>query len=219
MNEQYLVGEIVDQYMAFLDGGATEPKLDGLSPSARRLVAQHLADLRALHGQLVPDRVELEADNDTVWHRMGFDRDGTTIEIDGRKLSTARKAAGITIQQLVVFARNGGAQLSVADLFRMEQATSTSASQPDASALIAALGVSLDQLESSTPASDLMRVFLDSDEFYRVIDEWSAIHGRDAQETVALSRKQLLKTNYRAQDVNTAQLVELLRAVLAKLES
>lgn len=218
MNEQHLVDEIVDQYLAFLHGDASEPTLDGLTPATRRLVSQQLADLHSLHGQLIPEPVGVELADDRVWQRMGFDRAGTLVEIDGRKLSKLRKAAGLSLQQLAEYARNAGAQLAVADLFRMEQANSTSASQPDVSALIAALGASIDQLEASTQSSDAMTAFLNSDEFHQVIDGWSRIHGRDARETVELSRKQLLSTTYRAQDVTTEQLLELLRAVLEKLE-
>ena len=120
MNEQDLVDNIVDQYLAFLDGEAPEPSLDQLSPTTRLQVMQHLADLEALHGQLVPDESHVELADDPVWRNLGFDRVGTSVEIDGRKLNRLRKAAAFTMDQLVQYIRNGGGQLSVSDLFRLE---------------------------------------------------------------------------------------------------
>lgn len=207
---------LTDAYLAYLDGSGPAPSLDGLSADVRAEAAARLALLDAMWGAGVPRR---PLHDDPVARRFGFDRAGDDIEIDGRKVSTVRKAAAIELKDLTTMVNNGGGDTSTFALLQLEQSDAVTVPQPTASALAAALGVGLHDFEAASGVDfDAVRTFLDSPAFDELIASWAAEHNRPAAPVRKIVADRMLVSQFRATDVSPEQLLEIARAILRTLE-
>jgi hypothetical protein len=205
---------IIDAHLRHLEGDGPAPDLTSLPDDLRQEVQARVALLEATWGT----RLEPPAD-DAVARRFGFDRAGQDIAVDGRRVAALRKAAGYDLGELLSRVAAAGGEINAGALFRLEQSSSTPLAQPTASALVAALSTTLADIEA---AADLdlgaVRAFLDSPEFYGIVDSWAAEHRRERDEVRSLVEERVLAVQYRAEDVTVDQLMAIVRAILDALE-
>ncbi len=207
---------ITDAYLAYLDGSAPAPSVDGLPADVRAEAAAHLALLDAMWGGGVSRR---PLHDDPVARRFGFDRAGHDIEIDGRKVSALRKAAAIDLKDLTTMVNNGGGDTSTFALLQLEQSDAVAVPQRTASALAAALGVHLRDFEAPSDVDlDAIRTFLDSAAFDELIASWAAGHDREPEPVRRIVADRMLASQFRATDVTPDQLLAIARAILRTLE-
>lgn len=209
-HERY--AHLFESYLAFLEGAQDEPDLTTLASDVRERLIREFEILRHDHGLLseLPDLAD-----DPVFTALGFDRVGTDIEVDGKKVRAARQRSKLDYKEIALRMKNAGSLLGVRDLFRIEQQTATPLPQVDVTALVAALRVSLADLESSSAQVSRMRQFLASGVFDTVIRRWCEETGADLDRSAARARKDLLTTNFRGGDhTDFADLADLLRALL-----
>lgn len=212
MTEHQQYAHLLESYLAFLEGAQDEPDLITLASDVRDRLIREFAILRHDHGLLsqLPDLAD-----DPVFSALGFDRVGTDVEIDGKKLRTARQRSKLDYAEIALRMKNAGSLLGVRDLFRIEQATATALPQADATALVAALRISLADLESSGAQMSRMRQFLASDAFDTVIIRWCEDTGADFDRSARRARNDLLAANFRGGDhTDFSDLADLLRALL-----
>lgn len=214
MNDDEYLADIFDSYLAFLDGEGQEPDLARFGRGERERISRQFDILRDGHGVLarMPDLVD-----DPVFAALGFDRVGTDIEIDGTKVSRARKRLSLDVGDVAERMRNAGSNLSVRELFHLERNSAT-LPQPDATALVAALRVSLSDIEASDAGLSPMRQFLRSEVFGERIRDWADAHSADYDRVARRATSQLLAANFRgAEHVDFAALEDLLRVVLENM--
>lgn len=205
---------IIDAHLRHLEGDGPAPDLADLPDELRDEARARLAVLEAAWGaQIEPP------DDDPVARRFGFDRAGQRITIDGRRIATLRKAAQLDLTELHTLITNAGGAIAPGDLFRVEQNAAVELDQATVSAIVAALRTSVPSIEATeTIDFDAVRAFVDSPDFYDLIDTWAAEQGRDAEQVRPRVTEQVFAAQYRADDVTTAQLIEIVRAILQTLE-
>lgn len=212
MTDHERYAHLFESYLAFLEGAQDEPDLTTLASDVRERLLREFEILRHDHGLLseLPGLTD-----DPVFAALGFDRVGTDVEIDGKKLRAARQRLKLDYSEIALRMKNAGSLLGVRDLFRIEQETATPLPQVDATALVAALRVSLADLESTGAQMSRMRQFLASDAFDSVIKRWCEETGADLGRSARRARKDLLATHFRGGDhTDFADLADLLRALL-----
>jgi hypothetical protein len=123
------------------------------------------------------------------------------------------------LDMLLSLVTAAGGDITPADLFRLEQRSSASVSQPTASAIVAALHATLADIEPA-PSTEAGRVdsFLSSLRFADLIDDWANRHGRPTSEVRAAVTRQVLAVQYRADDVTDEHLVEIVQTILDSLD-
>lgn len=216
MNDHEPLADIFESYLAFLDGEGEEPVLDAFEPALRAQISRQFAILRDGHGVLavMPNLVD-----DPVFAALGFDRAGADVEVDGVKVARARKRLNLDIGEIAERMHNAGSTLSVRDLFQLERG-SARLPPPDATALVAALRVSLSDIEGSDASLSPVRQFLRSEVFGQLIREWADARSADYDLATRRASSQLLAANFRGvEHVNFSTLENLLRVVLEDMAS
>lgn len=212
MNDHEHLADIFESYLAFLDGEGQEPVLDDFDPAVRARISRQFGILRDGHRVLaaMPDLLD-----DPVLAALGFDRAGTHIEVDGAKVTRARKRLNLDIGDIAERMHNAGSTLSVRDLFQLERDGSATLPQPDATALVAALRVSLSDVEGSGSQMSPMRQFLQSEVFGTRVQEWADAHGVDYDRIKRRASSELLAAKFRGEEnAHFSALEDLLRVVL-----
>jgi len=212
MTDAHKHADLIERYLAYLEGEAEEPDLSKLPPNAREQLDHQFEILRNDHAVLrqLPELAE-----DPVFAALGFDRAGSDVEIDGKKLRAARQRAQLDYNEIADRMNNAGSHLGVRDLFRLEQATATPLPAVDATALVAALRISLADVESTDVQVSRMRQFLASEVFNTVVRRWCDETGADFTNSARRAHDELLRTNFRGGDrAEFADLASLLRVVL-----
>ena len=212
MNDHAQLADIFESFLAFLDGQGPEPDLARFDPAERARISRQLEILRDDHGVLaaMPDLVD-----DPVFAALGFDRAGADVELDGAKVARARKRLHLDIGDIAERMHNAGSTRAVRDLFQLERTGSATWPQPDATALVAALRVSLSDIEGSDARLSPMRQFLQSEVFGQSVREWAHAHSTDYDLARRRASSELLAANFRGEEhVNSQALEELLRVVL-----
>jgi hypothetical protein len=112
-----------------------------------------------------------------------------------------------------------GGNITAGSLFRLEQNRSATVPQPVASAIVAALHTTLEQLEAAdSSATDPVRLFLSGPRFADLIDDWAGRFGGQHDELRALVTSKVLAVQYRAEDISDDHLAEIVQAILDSLE-
>jgi hypothetical protein len=205
---------IIDAHLRYLEGDGPAPDLASLPEDLREEAEARVALFDAMWGAQVEPPVD-----DPVARRFGFDRAGEDIALDGHRVSALRKAAGYDLGELLARVTSAGGDINAGALFRLEQSASSLVAQPTASALVAALSTALADIEASTDIdSGAVRAFLDSPEFYELIDSWAADHHLERDEVCTVVTDRVLAAQYRAEDVTVEQLTAIVRAILDTLE-
>ncbi len=213
-NIQDQLDDIINDYLRHLEGDAPAPDLSGLPGDLRDEARIRIALLDAMWGsQLEP------AEDDPVARRFGLDRPDQRIAIDGRRVASLRRAAGIDLKELLRLVTTAGGTISGGDLLRLEQNQSTELPQPTATALVAALGTSLHELEAAEQLDlDAVRSFLDSPDFDDRVASWAADHEREVADVRPIVVQRVLALQYRATDVTHDQLVAIVEAIFDSLK-
>lgn len=206
---------IIDAHLRYLEGDGPAPDLTTLAPDLRD---EALVRVRLLEASW-DSAVELPAD-DPVARRFGFDRAGEQITIDGRRVAQLRKAAGMDLNALHAMITTAGGDLTVGNLFNLEQNTTATVTQPVASAIVAALHTNLTELEvlADVPATDPVRRFLAGPRFAELIDDWAGQFGRKVDEVRNLVTPKVIAAQYRADDVTEDHLAAIVQTILDDLE-
>jgi hypothetical protein len=205
---------IIDAHLRHLEGDGPAPDLTALPDGLREEAEARVALLESVWGT----QVTTPAD-DPVARRFGFDRAGETIAIDGHRVAALRKTAGYDLAKLLARVTAAGGDIVIGALFRLEQSDSTPLSQPNASALVAALGTDLSALEAAADIDlGAVRAFLDSPAFYDLVDSWAAEHQRERDEVRSVVEERVLALQYRAEDVTTDHLSTIVQTILDSLE-
>ncbi len=205
---------IIDAHLRHLEGDGAAPDLTTLPDDIREEAQARLALLEAVWGAQVEPPVD-----DPVARRFGFDRASESIAIDGRRIATLRKSAGLNLAELLTLITTAGGTINAGDLFRLEQNSSSNVDQPTASALAAALGTPLADIEAVGQVDmGVVRAFLDSPAFHQMIDAWAAEHGVNSERAQRTVTERVLAAQYRAAGVTVDQLLEIVRAILDTLE-
>jgi hypothetical protein len=208
------LGTLIDAHLRYLEGDGPAPDLMAVAPELRDEAHARIRLLEASWGAVV----EVPAE-DPVARRFGFDRAGQEITIDGRRVAHLRKAAGMDLDALLGRVTVAGGGITAGDLFRLEQNSSATVTQPVASAIVAALHTTLAELDTADhPSSDPVRQFLSGPRFADIIDDWADRFGRQSSEVRAVVARKVLAVQYRAEDVSDEHLAEVVRAVLDSLE-
>jgi len=206
---------IIDAHLRFLEGDGPAPDLTTLTPDLRD---EALVRVRLLEASW-DSAVELPAD-DPVARRFGFDRAGEQITIDGRRVAQLRKAAGMDLNALHAMITAAGGDLTVGNLFNLEQNTTATVTQPVASAIVAALHTNLTELEvlADVPGTDPVRQFLAGPRFAQLIDDWAGRFGRTVDEVRNLVTPKVIAAQYRADGVTEDHLAAIVQTILDDLE-
>lgn len=205
------------------------PAEEILGKSADDIVGDVLAELMTkglpeavtnLRGYLTTAHTEIPSPSeDPVARRFGFHRAGQDITIDGRKIASLRKSAGIDLKDLATRVATGGGTIAPGHLFRLDQGSPVLVSQPTASALVAALNTSFAEIEAAVDnPSDPTRRFLDSPAFEDIVKNWADEHDRNATEVMPVVADRVLAAQYRADDVTAQQLLAIINSILDNLE-
>lgn len=206
---------VVDDYLRYRDGDGPMPDLSGLPDRLRSEALARFQFLDALWGEGVQP-----PSDDPVARRLGFDRLGEDIAINGLRVASIRKARDMDLKQLRMSVLNAGGSITPGDLFRLEQSSSTVLPQPTVSAFVAALGSSIAELKATAEVErDIVRVFLDGPTFNNLVAVWAAEQSRDVQAIRPVVQERVLAAQYRASEVTIEQLVEITRAILDSLEA
>ena len=206
---------IIDEYLAHLDGAGPAPDLGALPDSLQH---EAHARLQLIDAMWHADTHQTTPQDDPVARRFGFDRPGQTIAINGKRVAALRKAAGIDLKELLSRITAAGGTIAPAALLQLEQNPSTTVPQPSASALVAALDTTLAEIEAATPLSaDPVRAFLDSPAFDDLLARWATEHGRKPNQVRPVVVERVLASHFRADEVTTEHVAEIVRAVLAAL--
>lgn len=212
MTDHEHLADIFESYLAYLDGQGQEPELASFEPAERERISRQFGILRDGYGVLarMPDLVD-----DPVFAALGFDRAGTDIDIDGTKVASARKRLQLDIADIAERMHNAGSTVSVRDLFQLERNSAT-LPQRDATALVAALRVSLADIEGGSDVRESpMRQFLRSEVFGQRVRDWAGAHSADYDAVVRRASSQLLAAHFRGEEhVDFHALEDLLRVVL-----
>lgn len=173
--------------------------------------------LRAAHGVLA-DASGSGASR--IAARFGLDRASQQIDIAGAKVKRVRMSKKRELADVARAVQRSGIDLTTAQLFRIETAVAMPVDQRIVTALVAVLRCSVADLET-VDTTDLspVRAFLDSDEFRVLVARWAAEHDLDAQVIARRAGDLLLTAHYRAEDVTSEQLCDILGAILRKLDS
>jgi transcriptional regulator with XRE-family HTH domain len=207
---------LIENYLNFLEGEGPAPQLDDLPASVRDEARARIRLVDSMWGAQVDDRSLSE---DPVARRYGFERAGQNVSVDGRRVAALRKAAGLDLKALLARVTAAGGDITPMALLQLEQSESAAVSQPTVSALVAALDVSLDEVEARASVDlDAVREFLNSPEFDELIQAWTAEHAQDPEGVRPLVVERVLTSQFRASDFTTAHLVDIVRAVLRSLE-
>jgi hypothetical protein len=207
---------VTDAYLSHLEGAGPAPSLDDLPAQLRDEARARVQMLDAMWGAHIDDRTLAD---DPVARRFGFDRAGEDVFIDGRRVAALRKAVGLDLKELHARVTTAGGDIAPMALFQLEQSTSTPVSQPTASALVAALDTSLNELEAAPSVDfDVIRAFLDGPEFDELIATWVEEHERDPARVRPVVAERMLASQFRAADVTTEHLLDIARAILRSLE-
>jgi hypothetical protein len=207
---------IIDAYLTYLDGAGPAPDLGALPDALREEARARLQLIDAMWGA---DSDEPPPANDPVVRRFGFDRAGQDIAVNGRRVASLRKAAGLDFKALLARIRAAGGAIAPAALLQLEQSPSTLVSQPTASALVAALDTTLSEIEAAVqPEGHAVRAFLDSPAFDELVGSWAAEHGHSMAQVRPVVVQRVLASNFRADEVTVEHVADIVRAVLASLE-
>lgn len=205
---------IIDAHLHHLEGDGPAPNLTDLPDHLQAEATARIALLEASWGALLEP-----SEDDPVARRFGFDRTDETITVDGRRVASRRKAAGINLKELLARIEAAGGSIAPGALYRLEQSRSTPLDQPTASALVAALNTALSDIEAAGQV-DTARIhaFLNGPAFHQVIDDWAGTYGRDPIEVGTDVSRRVLAAQYRAEDITDDQLIEIVQAILKNLE-
>ena len=206
---------VVDEYLRYRDGDGPMPDLSGLPDRLRSEARARFQFLDALWGEGIQP-----PSDDPVARRLGFDRVGEDIAINGLRVASIRKARGMDLTQLRMSVLNAGGSISPGDLFRLEQSPSTVLPQQTASAFVAALKSSIAELRAIAEVEkDTVWTFLEGPTFDKIIAVWAAEHSGDVQVIRPVVRERVLAAQYRASEVTLEQLADITRAILDSLEA
>lgn len=209
------IGAIIDAYLAFREGTSDAPTLDGLDPAERAEAAARIELLDTLWGAGAPQ----EPLDDPVARRFGFDRPRQDITVNGTKIAALRKRQGIVLQGLAEMVNNGGGEVNTRVLLDLEQRPAVPVPQRTASALAAALRVSVADFEAAATGDiDVVRAFLASPAFNELIASWAAEHHHEPGPVRRDVSERVFAAQFRAADVTAEQLLDIARAILRRLE-
>ena len=204
---------IIDAHLRYLEGDGPAPDLAALAAELRAEAHARVRLLEASWGAAVEVAAE-----DPVARRFGFDRAGQEVTIDGRRVAQLRKAAGMELDALLGRVTAAGGNITAGNLFRLEQNSSATVTQPIASAIVAALHTTLAELETAEhPASNPVYLFLSGPRFADIIDDWARRFGGQSSEVRAVVTDKVLAVQYRAEDVSDDHLAEVVQAILDSL--
>lgn len=207
MTDDNNLDHFIDLYLTFLDGQGEEPRVDGLPEHLRDRAAAEMQVIAAAWGVDSPP-----TGDDPLARRLGLDgRDSRTL--DGRAVKRRRTAAGLDLSVLASRIVAAGADLDRSGLFRLEQSAAFTVSAMTAIALGAILDVDVTDLEAE-PAGSL----LDDARIAAVIEQWSAEMGRPEAEVRATVERELATASYRADGVEVAHLIEVVRRILERMQ-
>ena len=206
--------DIIDSHLRYLEGEGPAPVVSDLPEDLQVEATARIALLDVSWG------VSLELpDDDPVARRFGFDRAGEEITVDGHRVASHRRSAGLDLKSLLALVERAGGRIGPGELYRLEQNTATVVDQPTASALVAALNVALIDIESAgQDGNPRIRAFLAGPEFHYLVDDWAGTYGQDQIEVRNTVSRRVLAAQYRAEDVTDDQLIEIVRAILETLE-
>ena len=207
------ITDLLETYLNHLDGTAPEPDVSDYNRDDQDTLRGYFRLLRDLHG-ILPGAT---TGQDPVYVALGFDRAGQDITIDGKRVGVARKRAGLDFAAVLLRMNNAGATWTMQQLLQLERSTAAPVAQHDATALVAALQVSLADIESASGPSNAVATFLQSEVFEAEIIDW-ALHRRvDVAATRRQVTNELLAANFRGGDhTDTDDLLQLLHAILNK---
>jgi transcriptional regulator with XRE-family HTH domain len=211
------ITDILETYLNHLDGNAPEPDVSEYTRDDQDTLRGYFRLLRDLYGTL-SDRSD--TGHDPVFIALGFDRAGHDITIDGKRVSSVRKRAGLDYAAVLLRMNNAGANWTMQQLMRLELSTASPVPQHDATALIAALRVSLSDIESTGGPSGAVASFLQSPLFEAEILDWAGHRRVDLATTRRQITNELLAANFRGgEHADQDDLLELLRAILSKRDT
>lgn len=210
------IEKYIHDYMLFRDGIAERPSLDDLHGDDRREAA---ARVRILEATDPSTAVVAPGAANRLASAFGFDRVGTPIAISGRKLKAARRRAGLELKDVAAAVAAAGAAVRTAELLHVETADTATLDQAIVTRLVAVLGVTVAEIEGEFDEQvNEMRALLASPRFERVIAGWAVDHRRDVSEVRDRVHEQVLAAKYRAEAINEDQLLDIVRAILGRLE-
>ena len=218
MTDDELFESLTDAQLAFLEHRGPPPDLADVPTHLLSDVLEHLALIESLYvANDDDDAVEPGNDlqHDAVARHFGFERTGTRVVVDGRRVRRYRKTVNLDLKSLHAALVRAGADVTSAALFDVEQTSTAQVSPATASAMVAVFEVPLAMLEAAGGGElDEVRRFLDSPEFDTMIAEWTAEHGGAAELIRSRTVERVLAAQYRAERVDTAHLREIVQAVL-----
>lgn len=206
--------QFIEDYLSYLDGTTLEPNPDLLSEGNRGAAHDYVRILEHATGTMVP----VDLADDEVARRLGFDRAGVDIDIDGTRVRVLRQATGLVLKDLAAQVNAAGGSVTTAELLKVERSTAYPMAQPTVSALAAVLQADVAAFESTSDEVDELRKLLDSPEFDRVIAEWAEQHGSDTSEIRSRVHREVLAVQFRAESVSPEHLMEIVKAILDALE-
>ena len=206
---------IVDAHLLYLEGDGPAPDLTALTPELRDEALVRVRLLEASWGAVLEVPTE-----DPIAARLGFDRTGQTITLNGRRVAQLRKATGMDFESLLGLVTAAGGDITAANLFRLEQSSAADVDQPTASALVAALHTTMADIEAAATdaATDRVGLFLSGPGFANIIDDWARKFGRPTSEVRTTVTERLLAVQYRAEDIRDEHLIEIVKTILGSLE-
>jgi hypothetical protein len=210
------LAQAIEAFIQHLETGSPEPDLSDLPADLRAEAKARMQLLSAMDGALsgAPEpRLSRAA------AALGFDRPDQDIVISGSLLKRQRMDSRRNVGEIADMVRSMGVALTNARLMHLEMAPATPLPQPLVSALAAALDTDVSEIEASADAQvSALRAFLDSPRVADIISTWAAEHDRETQGVAEDVRRQLTGANFRAEDVTFDQLLELLTAILRRME-
>lgn len=208
------ITDLLETYLNHLDGAVPEPDVSNYDHDDQDTLRSYFRLLRDLHQTLTGSAA---TGHDPVYIALGFNRAGQDITIDGKRVGAARKSAGLDFAAVLLRMNNAGATWTMQQLLQIERSTATPVAQHDATALVAALRVSLSDIESASGPSNVVATFVQSKVFEAEIIDWATHRRVDVAATRRQVTNELLAANFRGGDhADTDDLLQLLHAILNK---
>lgn len=207
------ITDLLETYLNHLDGTTPEPDVSTYDHNDQDTLRGYFRLLRDLHRTLTGSATG----HNPLYVALGFDRAGQDITIDGKLVGAARKRASLDFAGVLLRMNNAGATWTMQQLLQLERSTATPVAQHDATALVAALRVSLADIESASGPSNAVATFVQSDVFEAEIIDWATHRRVDVAATRRQVTTELLAANFRGGDhADSADLLQLLHAILKK---
>lgn len=216
------ITELIEAYIAYLDGDGPAPSLGGLDPVARREARNAF---RAVDAAWRSDIEIPPLDEDPVALALGFvahPAPAPVVFISGKLVKHPRRRSGLKASDVAKRMQSAGLQVDHKWVVRLEQSPVQEVAPDVATGLAHVFGVSADALSSAQVQDvDPFAAWLYSDQFDAAFAEWvDEQEGRALPDDLApVARSKLLVAARRSEGDGggPALWVQMLRSVLDEL--